>query len=118
MFRIVFKNMESSQLAKDFLQQKITLIIDKFPLLQGHRITITVEMENSPQQAGPDLFTLSSFVSGKNFRGLKIKKSSENFYHAAAELFDGLNELLGQESHRLTKYKKKQKFFFGGNIYE
>jgi hypothetical protein len=117
MLKIVFKNMESSQIVKSVLQQKINLVIDKFPLLREHRITITVEMVNSPQQPGPDLFTLSSFVSGKTFRKLKIKRSSGNFYNAAAELLDRLNELLGHESHRLTKIKK-QKILVGGNIYE
>lgn len=110
--------MESSQLAKGVIQERISPIIDKFPSLQGHRITLTIEMENSPKQAGPDLFTVSSMVSGKTFKGLKIKRSSGNFYHATAELADGLNELLGRESDRLIKSHKRQKIVTGENIYE
>ena len=118
MLKIVFKNMESSQLAKDVIQERISPVIDKFPSLQGHRITLTIEMENSPKQAGPDLFTVSSMVSGKTFKALKIKRCSGNFYHATAELADGLNELLGRENDRLIKSLKKQKIVTGENIYE
>ncbi len=118
MLKIVFKNMESSELAKGVIQERISPIINKFPSLQGHRITLTVEMENSPKQAGPDLFTVSSIVSGKTFKVLKIKRSSGNFYHATAELADGLNELLAHENDRLIKSIKRKKISTGENIYE
>ncbi len=118
MLNIVFKNMESSQLAKGFVQERISPVIDKFPSLQGHRVTLTIEMENSPQQAGPDLFTLSTMVSGKTFKALKIKRSSGNFYHATADLAEGLKELLSRESDRLIKSHKGQKISFGEDVYE
>jgi ribosome-associated translation inhibitor RaiA len=109
MLKIVFKNMESSQLVKDIVHERISPIIEKFPSLEGHNITLTLEMENSPKQAGPDLFTVSSVVRGKTYKGLKIKRSSGNFYHATAELADGLNQLLGRESDRLIKSSKRKK---------
>jgi ribosome-associated translation inhibitor RaiA len=108
MLKIVFKNMESSQLAKGIVQNRMSPIFEKFPALEGHRITLTIEMENSPRQAGPDLYTISSMVNGKTFKGVRVKKSSGNFYHATAELADALNELLRHEIDRLTKSKKKK----------
>jgi ribosome-associated translation inhibitor RaiA len=110
--------MESSQLAKETVQEKINPIIEKFPSLEGHKITLTLEMENSPKQAGPDLFTVSSMVNGKTYKGLKIKRSSGNFYVATAELADGLNELLSHESDRLFKSQRKQKNPKGERFYE
>lgn len=118
MLQIVFKNMETSQLAKDVVQERISPIIEKFPSLEGHRITLTLEMENSPLQAGPDLFTVSSVVFGKTYKGLKIKKSSGNFFHATAELANSLNELLSQESDRLIKIHRKNKKSAGDNFHE
>ncbi len=118
MLKIVFKNMETSQLAKDIVHEKISPILNKFPSLEGHRIILTLEMENSPRQAGPDLFTVSSMVRGKTYKMLKIKKSSSNFYHATAELADGLNELLSQESSRLIKDLRKDKKSSEENFYE
>ncbi len=124
--KIVFKNMESSQFVKGFIHERINPILDKFSSLQGHRITLTIEMENSPRQAGPDLFTVSSMVSGKIYKGLKVKRSSANFYLATAELAESLNQILGRESDRHfknhfkshLKSNKRQKNLTGENIYE
>ncbi len=116
--KIVFKNMEPSQLVKNFAEDKIGPILNKFPFLKSHRTTLTIEMENSPHQSGRDLFTISSMITGQVFKGLRIKRSSENLYQATADLADGLNELLGQESDRLTKSLKKQKNFIGEYFYE
>jgi ribosome-associated translation inhibitor RaiA len=118
MLKIVFKNMESSQLAKETVQEKINRVIEKFPSLKDHKITLTLEMENSPKQAGPDLFTVSSMVSGKTYKGLKIKRSSGNFYIATAELADGLKELLSRESDRLIKSHRIQNNSLGEQFYE
>lgn len=113
MLKIVFKNMESSQFAKDIVEERIDPIVKKFPALSGHKITITLEMENSPSQAGPDLFSVTSIVSGKTFKNLKVKKSSDNFYHALAEHVDCFSELLSQESDRLLKKNKQKKLSIG-----
>lgn len=107
MLKIVFKNMQSSQFVKNTVEERIFPIIQKFTSLAGHKITITLEMENSPTQAGPDLFSVSLLVNGKTYKGFKIKKSSDNFYHALAELVDGFCERLGRENDRLAKKKKE-----------
>lgn len=99
MLKIVFKNMESSELARSIVQERICPIIDKFPSLEGHRITLTLKMKNSSKKDGSDLFTVSTVVSGKIYKRLMIKRSSENFYLATAELAAGLNELLSRESN-------------------
>lgn len=117
MLKIVFKNLEPSQMARNIVEERIVPVIEKYPSLAGHKVTLTLEMENSPTQAGPDLFTVSSMVTGKTFKNLKIKKSSENFYLATAELVDGFNELLSRESDRLLKNNRKPKLTTG-EIYE
>jgi ribosome-associated translation inhibitor RaiA len=117
MLKIVFKNLEPSQLARDIVKQRIEPIIEKFPALTGHKVTLTLEMENSPDQAGPDLFTVSSMVTGKNFNNLKIKKSSRNFFLATAELVDGFNELLSRENDRLFKRNRNSKLI-NAEVYE
>lgn len=108
MLKIVFKNLEPSQLAREIVQERIAPVIEKFPSLVGHSVTLTLEMKNSPNQSGPDFFTVTTMVTGKTFKKLKISKSSQNFYHATAELVDGFNELLSCESDRLIKKSRKQ----------
>jgi ribosome-associated translation inhibitor RaiA len=117
MLKIVFKNLEPSQLAREIVKDRIEPIVEKFPSLAEHKVTLTLEMENSPKQAGPDLFTVSSMVNGKNFKDLRIKKSSENLYLATADLADGLNELFSRESDRLFKKKRKPQII-EGELYE
>ena len=104
MLKIVFKNLESSSLIRWNVQRKMNNVLAKFPSLFEHRTTLTIEMQNSPKQAGPDLFTVSSMINGKLFKNLKIKRSAGNLYVAVAKLVDGLNQLLGEENDR--RYKK------------
>jgi ribosomal subunit interface protein len=107
MFKIIFKNMDSSELVKDIVSEKIQPIIEKYPALVGHQIVLTLEMENSPNQAGPDLFTVTSMVKGKTYKNLKIKRSSSNFYVAIGELADRFNEQLSKEINRLMQNNRK-----------
>lgn len=101
--------MESSELARDVVEKRIGMVISKFPSLQGHQVTLTLEMENSPQQAGADVFTVSSMINGKIYKDLKLKRSSDHFYQAIAELADGLKVLLSRETDRLIKNLKRIK---------
>lgn len=109
MLKIVFKNLESSSLIRWNVQRKMNNVLAKFPSLFEHRTTLTIEMQNSPKQAGPDLFTVSSMINGKLFKNLKIKRSAGNLYVAVAKLVDGLNQLLGEENDRRYKKYKKNK---------
>lgn len=113
MINIVFKNLEPSQLTRDIVEERIGPVIEKFPALVGHKVTLTLEMQNSPTQAGRDLYTISSMVTGKTFKNLKITKSSDNFYLATAELVDGFNELMSRESDRLLKTSRRVKQTIG-----
>jgi len=118
MLKIVFKNLESSQLAKNAVEERIRPIIDKFPSLEGHSVTLTIEMENSPKQAGPDFFSVSSLVMGRIYKELKIKRTSLSSYIANAAQTDALNKLLSRESDRLKKNHRKNKVLIGENLYE
>ena len=115
MLRIVFKNLEPSQLARNVVKDRIEPVLEKFPALGEHRVTLTLEMENSPTQAGLDLFTVTSIVSGPTFKNLKLRKSAENFYQATAELVDAFSELLSQETDRRKKIFRSTKLANGGS---
>ncbi len=114
MLKIVFKNLEPSELARSIVIEHMGPVLEKFALLKDHQVTLTLEMENSPTQSGPDLFTVSSMVTGKTFKNLRMKKSSGNFYTATAELVDGFKELLSSEVDRLSSRKRKVNQTIGG----
>lgn len=106
MLKIIYKNMSASSLTTENVEERIAPILDKYPALRSHRATLTIEMENSPFKRGLDSYALSLMVTGKTYKNLRIKKSAENLYAAAAALAEGLTELLGREHgrrHRATR---------------
>lgn len=102
--KIVFKNLESSDLTKENVCNKILPILEKFPDLNTHRITITLEMENSSTQAGPDTFSVTLMITGKKIGEFRTRQTSDNLYRALALMTD----VAGHEIGKIFK-KKKQK---------
>ena len=54
MIRILFKNLDESELAKNVSLERLQTTVERFPDLEGHRMTMTFSVENSPLQAGPE----------------------------------------------------------------
>jgi len=118
MVQVVFKNMEASTLAKNVIQERVSHILKKFPTLVGHKITLTLEMYNSPKQSGPDLYAANVLVTGKTFKSIRLKKTSENFYQAIAVLMDRFIYTVSRNNDRRSQMTKKKKHKDGGAVYE
>lgn len=102
MLKIVFKNMKPSRMARDYVLGKMSPILDKFPSLNDHNVTLTLEMENSPRLPGEDSYSVASVISGKKFKFMRLKKTSNNFYVAASEMIESLHEVLGRLSKKIN----------------
>jgi ribosome-associated translation inhibitor RaiA len=101
MIKVVFKNIDKSELAKDIVRSRLGETVDKFPELQAHhKLAVTLSMENSPLQAGPDLFAVKLVITGKKFDGIVIEKNAANLYLAVAELCEALLERLNRATDR------------------
>lgn len=96
MIEIKFKNLDRSELAKEAVHEKVGALVDKFESLKYSRVVVTLEMENSPLQAGPDLFNAKLHVANGRFAGLTVVKSDSNLYRALADLVDHLLERLNR----------------------
>ncbi len=92
MLQIVFKNMDRSELATEAVSDRLMAVVDKFPDLQNCLISITLDMQNSPIQAGPDLFSVAVHVKSGRYRGVRLTKSASNLYIALAYTADHLLE--------------------------
>lgn len=92
MIQIKFKNLEKSEMAREAVQERLQTLVDKFADLKTSRIQVTLEMENSPVQAGPDLFKVKLHVSRGRYDGITVEKSDSNLYVALAELVDHMLE--------------------------
>jgi ribosome-associated translation inhibitor RaiA len=109
MFTIVFKNLDRSDLIKETVSTKLQDTTDRFPDLAEHKITVTLSMENSPQQAGPDHFTVKVHVRGKKYRDVLIEKSAMNLYSALADVNEHLLERLNRMGDRARVRSRKQR---------
>lgn len=96
MINIKFKNLEKSEMARQAVQERIEIFVDKFPDLNESKIQITLEMENSPTQAGPDLFKVKFHVARGRYDGITCEKSDSNLYVALAEVVDHMLESLNR----------------------
>ncbi|MBK7892071.1 MAG: HPF/RaiA family ribosome-associated protein [Bdellovibrionales bacterium] len=100
MIQIKFKNLERSELAREAVVERIGALVEKFEDLKGSRITVTLEMENSPTQAGPDVFNVKIHVARGRFDGTVVTKSNSNLYVALADLVDHMLEKLNRSGDR------------------
>ena len=108
MIEIKFKNLEKSEIAKETVTDRIQGIVDKFEDLQASRILVTLEMLNSPVQAGPDLFSVKVYISNGRYRGITIKKSDPNMYRALADVSDHMLEKLNRAGDKKRVKQRKQ----------
>jgi len=100
MINIVFKNLDKSELAREAVNDRLAAIVEKFPDLQASRIKVTLEMQNSPLQAGPDLFLVRAQLNSGRYRGLRVEKSAKSLYAALADVVDHMLELLNRFGDR------------------
>ena len=63
-------------------------------------------MENSPSQAGPDIFKVSILINGNVHKFVKLEKSNGNLYLAVAKLADGIFEILSKKFDKIKTKKK------------
>lgn len=96
MIQIKFKNLEKSELARQAVFERIEALSEKFIDLADCRIVVTLEMENSPLQPGPDLFSVKLLISKGRYSGTVVTKSDSNLYRALADLTDHMLEKLNR----------------------
>ena len=108
MIQIKFKNLEKSELAREAVTERIETLVDKFPDLKESKIQVTLEMENSPAQAGPDLFKVKVHLSRGRYNSITVEKENSNLYIALAEVVDHMLESLNRFGDKV-RVKERRK---------
>lgn len=108
MIHIKFKNLEKSEMASDIVRERFKKVIEKFSDLKESKINITLEMENSPFQLGPDHFKVKLHITKGRYDGIIFEKADSNFYVALADVIDHMLEILKRsgERERVVKIRK------------
>ena len=128
MIQIKFKNLEKSEFVHEVVDQRLQGLIEKFDDLLDCRMVVTLEMDNSPAQAGPDLFNVKLHILNGRYGGVIVSKSDSNLYRAIADLVDHMLEKLNRAGDkarvkertyaRKEGLSKKQRARNDSNIYE
>ncbi len=110
--RIVFRNLDKSEIAKEAVEERLGDMVDKFPKLKDHKITVTLFMENSPHQPGPDSFGVKVLIQGQSFKTISLSKTSPSLYRALADVREHLLEVLNRtgDKNRVSERTRERKF--------
>lgn len=100
MINIKFKNLEKSETAREAVNDRIEALVEKFPDLGQSKIQITLAMENSPAQAGRDLFKVKLHIARGRYDGVTVEKANASLYAALAEVADHMLEKLNRTGDR------------------
>ncbi len=108
MMKVIFRNVESSEITRATVEDRLLPIVEKFPYLREHRVRATVSMENSPAHPGRDQFTLKVRISGPRVRSLILEKSDVHLHTALAEVADHLLEALNRAGDRERVVRRRR----------
>jgi ribosome-associated translation inhibitor RaiA len=100
MLNIKFKNLDKSEIVDSAARQRLEALVEKFPDLSASKIQVTLEMENSPFQAGPDFFKVKLHIARGRYDGIIVEKSDASIYVALAEVVDHMLEKLNRFGDR------------------
>lgn len=115
MIRVKFKNLAKSEIIEEVARERIQEAVERFPKSHPRGVVVTVAMENSPLQRGPDLFTVKTEVVGGRYHGLILEKSAHDLYSALAKVCDALLERFNRFSDRMRTKSLKQRRGFASN---
>lgn len=96
MIQVKFRNLERSEIARDIVLERTLPFIEKFKDLKSSKISITLEMHNSPTQPGPDYFSVKIYIANGRYKGMSVQKSNTTLYKALADVIDHLLEKLNR----------------------
>ncbi|NUN04597.1 MAG: HPF/RaiA family ribosome-associated protein [Bdellovibrio sp.] len=108
MIHVKFKNLDKSAMAKEAVEERVHALVQKFSDLRESKIQVTLEMQNSPAQAGPDLFKVKFHISRGRYDGVTVEKSDANLYIALADVADHMLEALNRAGDR-ARVKERRK---------
>lgn len=108
MIQVKFKNLEKSEMAREAVHVRLETLIEKFPDLSRSKFLVTLEMENSPLQAGPDLFKVKLHLARGRYDGITVEKADPNLYVALAEVVDHMLEVLNRFGDRIRVKQRKR----------
>lgn len=82
MIEVSFKNMESTELAKQIVEERLVRVVKTNPLLSKHRFKVEIERIHSGASPKPDFFKIDLAVSGLHLRHRQLVSKHPSLYQA------------------------------------
>ena len=102
----VFRHLDQSEFIKNFAQDHIEKILTRYERDPGVNGTVKMEMENSPQQPGKDVYVCEIRLHTPHHGNLIIKKRTGNMYEAIAEACDKLSMAMSKMKGRFKARRR------------
>ena len=109
MARIVFKDLEKSDLVRQNVKERLEPITERFPDVKSKHLVVTLSMENSPTQPGPDLFGVKVQFEQGTYKGLILEKTAQNLYSALAQVMDSIHERLIRHDEKVRSQRRQKR---------
>lgn len=103
MIDVAFKNMDSSESLRRYLQEQVAQIISHFPRPSLHHTRVTLDVHNSRFHQGKDHFTTKIVAVAKGDHPIVVEKKGLNI-HESVQL------ALHSFKMAVEKYSDKYKF--------
>ena len=101
--RVVFQNLKKSEFVKNFVTERVLAVLEKFPQNSRGKAVVYVSMENSPRQAGPDVFGVKVMLQNTVIKNFILSKKAGSLFQATSDLAEGLLETLHRQSERVLR---------------
>lgn len=105
----IFRHLDQSEFLKKFAQDHIERLLSRYKGTPNINSVIKLEMENSPEQPGKDVFSCEILLSSPQLGKLIVKKRTANMYEAIAEATDKLSMSMEKVKGRFLSKRRKSK---------
>ncbi len=102
MVRVVFRNIEKSELMKDAIETKVSHILAKFPGLQNATTTVIAT-------PGPDSYHVKVVLLSRGLKPVILERDGEDANHAFSHLADRLFEVLHRSLERRREKTRSER---------
>lgn len=107
--KIVYRNLERSKIIDTVIKDRMIPLFEKFPAMKFSRIVCTIDMDNSPEQGGRDVYRIKVKFKTGQYQGVVLEKEGIQLYVALAELVESLHERLRRFDEKRRTIKRSQR---------
>jgi ribosome-associated translation inhibitor RaiA len=96
MVKIVFKNLEKSDIIRKVAIARVQKALERFSDIDSLASTVVLSREHSREHAGLDEYSVKLILGAQGHRPVIVEKRAANFYQALAMVLDRAMDILHQ----------------------